>query len=396
MTTELRELMASAADDQPPHDLAGRAMAGARRRRQGRLVVAGSIAAVTVLVAAAVAFGPMQRTNDEPRPQDVALLPAELPGAEGLRELAAGTMDRASVAYVVDDRLVLVDENSADAAVWNPVPKGIDITSKKVNAALPYQVRLSPDGTTALVAMRFETSQRLLGIRLMLLDVASAQPTPVEDLRLTDAYAESAWLEYNLMTWAPSSQTVYCVCIGAGGTDPDLGIWAIEPDVDPGNGYGVRQVSALVPSQISAGAAGLVVQLEPMLQPTGGPWSLLSGSDDLTRTRAHADALAASLDDPSAFALTRDGRYGLTSDSPLYPEKVSGPLPAGPVSSIQSLRSDVFVLVSRPEGAFAGEPAPPSRLLAHLLAKGSDPQLITTFPSGTTSTSFAAGVDTVP
>jgi hypothetical protein len=68
---------------------------------------------------------------------------------------------------------------------------------------------------------------------------------------------------------------------------------------------------------------------------------------------------------------------------------VSGPLPAGPVSSIQALGDD-FVLVSRPEDAPASEPASPTPLYAHLLSKGSDPLLVTTFPTGTTSTSFAA------
>ena len=75
----------------------------------------------------------------------------------------------------------------------------------------------------------------------------------------------------------------------------------------------------------------------------------------------------------------------------MYPQAVSGPLPAGPVSSIQAL-GDVFVLVSRP-GTGLSEPSPP--LVAHVLAKDSDPKLLTTFPTGTTSTSFAADVDTV-
>jgi hypothetical protein len=55
-----------------------------------------------------------------------------------------------------------------------------------------------------------------------------------------------------------------------------------------------------------------------------------------------------------------------------------------------------YVLVSRPKDAAPGEPAPPAPLLAHVLTEDADPQLITTFPSGTTSTSFAAGVDTAP
>ena len=123
MTTELRDLLASAATDTTSPDLAGRAMTGARRRRQGRLAVLGSVAAVTALVAGAVVFGPLQQSGDEPRPQDVASIPAELPTPDALPELAAGTMEAASTAYVVDDQLVLVDATTGDAASWTASPR---------------------------------------------------------------------------------------------------------------------------------------------------------------------------------------------------------------------------------------------------------------------------------
>ena len=73
---------------------------------------------------------------------------------------------------------------------------------------------------------------------------------------------------------------------------------------------------------------------------------------------------------------------------------VSGPSPLAPSRRVQALGDD-FVLVSRPRDAAAGEPAPAAPLLAHLLTKGRDPQLLTTFPTGTTSTSFAAEVDAI-
>jgi hypothetical protein len=243
-------------------------------------------------------------------------------------------------------------------------------------------------GDRGLVAMRYETSQRLLGIRLAPLDLANAQPTWLEDLQLPDAYAESAWLEYNLMAWAPDGRTAYCVCLGGYGTDPELGVWSLTTgDAPTDSSY--SQLSDIDPSQISVGAVGLMVQLEPM----GGAWSLLVGGTDVVPTAQAADALAVSLGDPSASARTREGRYTIKSDSSMYPQVVSGPLPAGPVSSIQSLGADRFVVVSRP-GTGLTEPSPP--LLAHVLAKGVDPELLTTFPPGTTSTSFAADVDTVP
>ena len=118
-------------------------------------------------------------------------------------------MEAASAAYVVDDQLVLID--AADGRRrWSGISElsGLDSGGMDAGALRPYQVRLSPDGTTALVAMRFESSQRLLGIRIAVLDVATAEAS-VGSWLLSDAYAESAWLEYNLMAWAPDSKTAY-------------------------------------------------------------------------------------------------------------------------------------------------------------------------------------------
>ena len=243
----------------------------------------------------------------------------------------------------------------------------------------------------ALVAMRFESSQRLLGIRIAVLDVATAEAS-VGSWLLSDAYAESAWLEYNLMAWAPDSKTAFCICLGGDGAEPKLGVWSLtvwDAAMDPVYSQ-TRTTLDLVPAQISVGAAGFFMQMEPM----GGSWSLVFGYGNHPKAGFEADALALSSNDHSALALTRDGRYGLESESALYPKVVSGPLPAGPVSSIQALGDD-FVLVSHPKDAAAGEPAPPTALLAHLLTKGRDPQLLTTFPTGTTSTSFAAEADVI-
>jgi hypothetical protein len=387
MTTQLRDVLASAADDSTPPDLAGRAMTGARRRRQGRIAAVGSVAAVTALVAGAVVLGPLQQSGDEPRPQDVASLPAELPTPDALPELAAGAMDAASVAYVADDQLVLVDATTGDAASWAGITEvsGLDTGGMDAGALRPYQVRLTPDGSMALVAMRFESSQRLLGTRIAILDVANAEAS-VGSWLLSDAYAESAWLEYNLMAWAPDSKTAFCVCLGGEGAKPKLGVWSVSvyDGIDPVYSQTTTTLD-LVPAQISVGAAGLFMQMEPM----GGSWSLLENISDPPEDGFDADALALSSIDGSALALTRDGRYRLESESDLYPQVVSGPLPAGPVSSIQALGDD-FVLVSRPSAIPIDEPAPPSPLLAHLLTKGGDPLLVTTFPTGTTSTSFAA------
>ena len=122
----------------------------------------GAVAAATALVAGAVVLGPLQQSSDEPRPQDVASLPGELPGPSGLPDLTSGAMDAASTAYVIDDRLVLIDATSAQGAVWNGISELSEVAASGMSAMPlhPYQVRLSPDGTTALVAMRFGSSQR--------------------------------------------------------------------------------------------------------------------------------------------------------------------------------------------------------------------------------------------
>jgi hypothetical protein len=384
MTTELRELMTSAADDLPPHDLAGRAMAGARRRRQGRFAVVGSIAAVTVLVAGAVVLGPLQRTSDEPRPQDVASLPSELPGPSGLPELTGGAMDAASVAYVVDDRLVLVDATDGSGSVYNGISELSEVAGSGMSAMplRPYQVRLSPDGTTALVAMRFDSSQRLLGIRLAVLDVATAEVS-VEDLQLTDAYAESAWLEYNLMAWAPDSKRAYCVCVDGDSGAAELGVWSLTIGRAPMDTFYSRE-SKLAPAQISAGVADVAVQLEP-----GGTWALLADDGSVSTPLAAGDAFALSSRESAGFAVTRDGTYGIRAADESEERMSWSPLPDGPASALHAYGDD-YLLVSRPESALPGEPAPPAQLLAHLLTEGRDPQVLTTFPAGTTSTSFAA------
>ena len=155
----------------------------------------------------------------------------------------------------------------------------------------PYQVRLSPDGTMALVAMRFESSQRLLGIRIAVLDVATAEAS-VGSWLLSDAYAESAWLEYNLMAWAPDSKTAFCVCLGGDGAEPKLGVWSLTVDARPMDPVysQTRTTLDLVPAQISAGAPAVFMQMEPTAGL--GRWCLVTAT--IQQAGFEADALALS------------------------------------------------------------------------------------------------------
>ena len=394
MSTQLREMFDASAESEFPTDLAQRAVDGAQHRRRQRFIVGGAVAAAAALVLGVVVANADLRSDAEPRPTDVASLPAELPGPSALPELTAGAVDAASTAYVIDNELVLFDSQTAEAYAFKGISEtaGLDTGGLEAGALRPYQVRLSPDGSTALVAMQFESSQRLLGIHLAVLDVASAESS-LEDLQLSDAYAESAWLEYNLMAWAPDSKTAYCVCLGGDGTDSELGIWAITIGDSPGGSFYTR-VSNLAPSQISAGTGGLAIQVEPY----GGAWELRTtwepGTDGGYLNRGDlgpAESLALSYDAPTAFAGVTNGSFAI-QDIRQRPEQIEWQrLPAGPVSSLLAYGPD-YVLVSRPEDAAPGEPAPPAPLLAHVISEDAEPQLLTTFPAGTTSTSFAAAL----
>ena len=179
-----------------------------------------------------------------------------------------------------------------------------------------------------------------------MLDVATAEVS-VEDLQLTDAYAESAWLEYNLMAWAPDSRTAYCVCHDG----QSVGVWSITVgDTTLDTFY--SQVADLAPAQISAGAGGVAVQLEP-----GGTWHLLAVDAPVGQPLVTGDAFALSSGGPSVFAVTRDGTYGIRAEDASGENMASSPLPAGPVSSLHALRG--LRSLSRPESALPGEPPPP-------------------------------------
>jgi hypothetical protein len=382
MNTDLRQMFEEGVDREVPHDLAERVVTGARARRRQRFVVGGA-----VLATAAVVLGVIVATNDtrpstEPRPTDVAALPEVLPTPSGLSELSPGTMDAASTAYVVDNRLVLVDAGSAKAYVYQGIanPTGDSSQIPDGGALRPYAVRLSPDGTSALVAMRFESSQRLLGIRIAVLDVPTGESS-LETLQLTDAEAEGSWLEYALMAWAPDSRTAYCVCHEGG---QSMGVWSITLGDSPEGAFYTR-VSDQVPAQISAGAGGLAVQLESY----GGAWELRADGYLNRADLGPAESLSLSYDVPTAFAGVTNGWFAI-QDLRQRPQQIQWErLPAGPVSSIQAAGSD-YLLVSRPEGAAPGEPAPPEPLVVHVISKDAAPKLLTTFPAGTTSTSFAA------
>lgn len=391
MSTQLRELFDDAAESQPPSGLAARAVAGARRRRRQRYTVAGSVLAAAAVVLGFVMVSSSERLDGVPRPQDVASLPDELPAPDGLPTLVAGTMDAASAAYVVDDQLVFVDAATGEGAVWSSLDDlaGLQTITVDSDALSPYQVRLSPDGVTALVALGLQAPDPPLGFAIVVLDLPTAQGS-LEDLRLSDAITGPGWLEHNLMAWAPDSKSAYCVCLDRSGTNPDLGVWSITVGDNPIDTF-YAQVSDLAPPQLSAGVGGLLaVQVEP----SRGDWELRT-DDYLNRGAVGpAESLALSHEVPTTFAGVTNVGYAIQDFTVLTRLVQWQRLPAGPVSSIQAMHSD-FVLVSRPLDAPPGEPPPPSPLVAHLLTPNAPPLAITTFPTGTTSTSFAADVDAI-
>jgi hypothetical protein len=163
-----------------------------------------------------------------------------------------------------------------------------------------------------------------------------------------------------------------------------MGVWSITLGDSPEGAFYTR-VSDQVPAQISAGAGGLAVQLESY----GGAWELRADGYLNRADLGPAESLSLSYDVPTAFAGVTNGWFAI-QDLRQRPQQIQWErLPAGPVSSIQAAGSD-YLLVSRPEGAAPGEPAPPEPLVVHVISKDAAPKLLTTFPAGTTSTSFAA------
>ena len=372
MTAQLRSLLDEAADSRVRADLGERAVAGARRRRTGRAVVVGSMAAVAAVAIGVVLMVQPFRTDAEPLPTDVVSLPSELPGPDGLPSLAEAPMERASAAYVVDGQLVVVSgaDGHAAQAVYDLSP----------GYGLPYDVALSPDGRSALVVHETSPVTRTpLGPQIapmVLLDLAS------EDLvssGLSPAYQGSgdAWLQPKLLAWAPDSSAFACVCIDGVGS-PE--VWRVTRAGLTGSAKWPGQ-----PTALSWGAAGLLAQVDAVQ----GEWQPLPGESPDQGGPALVDralTVALSLDAPRDYLTAGADGYRVVSGTSVVARDSLG---GAPLAFVQAATGG-YLLVTRPAGSPPGEPPPPAPLDVRFVAADGTVAAVTRLPTGTTSASFAA------
>jgi len=397
-------MLTDAAESRAPDDLAARAITSAKRRRRTRAVVVGSVAAAAALVLGSVVTGTLVRSSDEPQPTDVMSLPQVMPSPEDLPSLADAPMSTAAAAYVNDDKVVLVNSQTQEAATWSglqvgdpsyPAADSHNGDMPTGGALRPYQVSLSPDGRFAMVALQYSSSTRLLGIPVAVLDIATGETQTFNGLRMLDAYVDSGWLRPNFMAWTPDSSSAYCVCLG-----PQAGhiaVWAVNATGSTPPFEISPEPAFLAQSQISVGSGGYAMETDvdngqwlPGAIDQGGGWQVWDTGDGLPR----ADALAIGIDasQPGAYTfMAVDGdQYSIGElGKHVYPWDVWASLPGGgSVASVHAAPGG-FIAVTWPKNAERGTPPPPASLeVWYFDAAGTQVQL-STLPEGTDSASFS-------
>lgn len=263
MSTEMRELLDAAAESQPPHDLASRAIAGAGRRRRQRYTVAGSVLAAAAVVLGLVIVSPAAPVVDAPRPDQVAGVPDKLPDAAGLPRLTADTMDVASTVYVDDGEVVVVDAGTGDGArVYLSCAKGY-VCGVVPGVGPDASVALSPDGRFLLVSSGKTDLEPGGQEWVWLVDVATGVATP-QSFKLAPASEASDVLQ-SRMAWSPTGQMFACICGGPGRAQ----LWTANmSEVDADLVVNSLSGADVVPTQISWGTDGLVARLPEL----GGDW----------------------------------------------------------------------------------------------------------------------------
>jgi len=256
MSTQLRELFDDAAESQPPHDLAERAIGGARARRRQRFAVGGSVLAAAAVVLGVVVASDDLRTDSEPRPTDVASLPAQLPSADGLPSLADGTMDTASAAYVVDGEVVVIDAATGDGAVVDFESMPLNFVGSMTGVTDRSVLALSPDGR-ALVVSTGNVRREVL----LIVDVGTGRIVPENRFFLSQQRQGAQW---SRVAWSPDSEHFACICrlstfpasIRIPGSLLTMDVTRVEDDLQFLGPWGPR----LFPRQISWGTDGLAAQ----------------------------------------------------------------------------------------------------------------------------------------
>jgi hypothetical protein len=386
MTTQLKELLDSAADSRVSPDLGQRAVAEARRRRTRRLALRGSALAVAAVALGVVLAVQPFRTDAEPRPTDVASLPAQLPPAEGLPTLAEAPMDAASAAYLAG-QLVLVSAADGHAAVAAyDLPVGLDSAR---------HLALSPDGKSLLVDHVknnvITTDGTAAPESLFFLDVASGtvEPVGLSPTSLPSGLPPTP----ETLAWAPDSSSFACVCQeGSSAAQTHV----VDPSAPAGLQHGAPMPAAS--GGLSWGMAGLALGLDG---PHPGWWLMDNGQLSTQRSRPSLDrltntvpGLALSLDaDRDYLAAGPDG-YRIVSDGGVV---AHGSLEGAPLAFVQAA-TDGYLVATWP----AGSPSPPLEhtpgppLDVRFVGPDGTQARITGLPAGTASASFAAALVGAP
>ena len=399
MNTELRELFESGADVVTAPDLVERAVRGARSRRRNRVVVGAAVLATTAVVLGVLVGTGQLRTDTEPRPADVAAIPAELPRALGdaVPNLEAGMLETASAAYVSDGVVAFVDASTGDVVRRTFGPPPLDGEGQLSVLVPVLDVALSPDGRTAAVIVE-KWGREIPGQTLRLLDLASDRETLVLDLMPADDRGADSASRPSVVAWENDSQHLVCSC-AVGGEVPQLVRVSAE-------GSWERMASDISPIQVSAGSAGVVAQLEA----DGGPWLMAPEftPDDPAVPASYAAALSRGSDQTyialrgSGFTIGHvDGSSTPIDDVLVEPPGVHDFVTAIGVGAAQdgyvvATAAGNYVDADRRDGSDGGEEAQIQAGQLVFVGDAGEQRVISTLPAGTRSASVASDLVGAP
>lgn len=404
MSSQIRELFESAAESEPPDDLASCAVAGARLRRRQRYTVAGSVLAAVAIVLGFVVVNSSQRLADAPRPDEVAGLPQELPAPENVANLEPGMVDAASAAYLVDAFLVVVDGSTGTAArvaFGPPLERGV----VGMVAITPTDVVLSPDGRQALVTVSGWAGNPPT---LRVVDLATARETVIPDL--VPSSDDSTLTNPSVAAWSNDSGSLTCVCAAKAGNAPSV-VDVVIDEQDPTKL--TVQPSVIAPNiaagQVVIGTAGLAIQLDfprsgggGALSNPDGSWMLPDGSTEGGPSLPDADLVALGRGPGSRTYLAERGggitlgKVGSDSFDPAtvtavvsltYSNKTGGLTVVTDVDAV----GGGFLLVTQNALSSRRDAAPSvERPQVVSIAEDGTQRLLSTLPPSATAASFAA------
>jgi hypothetical protein len=388
VNTELRELFESGADVVTAPDLAERAVRGARQRRRNRFVVGGAVLATAAVVLGVLVGTGQFRTDAEPRPTDVAAIPAELPRALGdaVPILEAGMLETASAAYVSDGVVAFVDASTGDVVRRTFGPPPLEGEGQADVLVPVLDVALSPDGRTAAVIV--ETwGREIPGQTLRLVDLASDRETLVLDLTPADDRGADSTSRPSVVAWENDSQHLVCSCAVAGEV-PQLVRASLDGTWDP-----VEPSPS--PLQVAAGTAGVAAQIEA----NGGAWLMSPSFAPSGGEVPGSYAAALGRESDSTFVAFRGSGYtvGAIGDA----ATVSRQLPEPSLQSQYTVVTDVdpviggfMAVVALAERSETEVPSDLSEAIVRLegvfISGEGSYRSITRFPAGTVAASFAS------